>query len=242
MCDEINELVRTSTFELVPPDAMQNIVGTKWIFTLKYLPDGTLDRYKARFVAKRFHQQQGQDYTEAFFPVITSTTVRSVLHVAVSKSWRIRQLDVNNAFLQRTLNEEVYVAQPPGFVDKDHPNHVRRLKKALYRLKQAPRAWYQELCTYLLALGFSNSVADTSLFIHRRGKDIIYVLGYVDEMLITGSNNDLITQFISSLQVDSQLKTLVNCDTSWELKPHEPLLVSTLCKRNISLICSPKPG
>lgn len=159
-------------------------------------------------MAKGFHQQQGLDYTETFSPVIKSTTVRYVLHVVVNKSWRIHQFDVNNAFLQGTLSEEVYVAQPPSFIDKDHPNHVCRLKKSLYRLKQAPRAWYHELCSYLIDLGFTNSVADMFLFIHHCGKHIICVLVYVDDMLITGSNNDLITQFIYSLVGRFSLKDL----------------------------------
>lgn len=94
-----------------------------------------------------------------------STTLRLVLDVAVSNSWPVKQLDVNDAFLQGTLTEEVYMDQPPGFVDADKPDYVCRLHKAVYGLKQAPRAWYIELRTFLLSLGFQNSLADTSLFI-----------------------------------------------------------------------------
>ena len=93
-------------------------------------------------MARGFHQQQGKDFTDTFSPVIKSTTVRSVLHLAVNKDWGIRQVDVNNAFLQGRLSDEVYVTQPPDFVDQDRPNYVCRLKKALYGLCQAPRAWY----------------------------------------------------------------------------------------------------
>ena len=208
MCDEINAQLRYGTSELVPPEKYQNVIGCKWVFTLKYKANGELDRYKARLVAKGFHQQLGHDFTETFSPVIKSTTVRSVFHVAVTKGWRLRQLDVNNAFLQGTLEEEVYVTQPPGFVDQDRPHYVCRLKKALYGLKQAPRAWYQELRSYLLTVGFLNSTADTSLFTYHRGSDIIYVLVYVDDMVITGNNNRVIDAFIAAISTRFSLKDL----------------------------------
>lgn len=208
MCDEINAQLRNGTSELVPPEATQNIIGCKWVFTLKYLPNGELDRYKARLVAKGFNQQPGLDYTETFSPVIKSTTVRTVLEIAVRKGWSLRQLDVNNAFLQGSLEEEVYVTQPPGFVDQDRPHYVCRLRKALYGLKQAPRAWYMELRKYLLTLGFQNSTADTSLFTFRCGSEFIYVLVYVDDMLITGSNNALIDKFVTTIASRFSLKDL----------------------------------
>lgn len=133
------------------------------------MPNGQIDRYKARVVARGFNQRYGLDYAETFSPVINSTTVCLVLQHAVSNDWGIRQLDVNNAFLQGTLEDKVYVTQPPGFVDKDHPHHVCRLRKTLYGLKQAPRVWYEELKRTLLAAGFQNSTADTYLFIHNHG-------------------------------------------------------------------------
>lgn len=208
MLEEINAQIRNGTHELVPPRLDQNVVGCKWIFTIKYLPDGSVDRYKARLVARGFTQQPGKDFTDTFSPVIKSTTVRSVLHLAVNNDWSIRQIDVNNAFLQGRLKDEVYVKQPPGFVDQDRPHFVCRLKKALYGLRQAPRAWYQELRNYLLTLGFVNSVADTSLFIKRAGHQVLYVLVYVDDMLITGNDKSAISQLITTLDSRFSLKDL----------------------------------
>ncbi|CAA7014904.1 unnamed protein product [Microthlaspi erraticum] len=161
---------------------------------------------KARWVARGFTQKYGIDYAETFSPVVKSITIRVVLQLAVSCGWTIKQLDVNNAFLHGTLTEEVYVTQPPGFVDKDRPNHVCRLRKALYGLKQAPRAWYQELRGFLLQLGFQNSVADTSVFVYIKGTDLAYTLVYVDDIVITGSNTTLVAHFINALANRFSLK------------------------------------
>lgn len=199
MTEEFNAVVRNDTYDLVPPEPHQNVIVTKWIFTFKSLLNGVIDRYKARLVARDFNQQYGLYYTETFSPVIKTTTLHLVLDVAVSRSWLIRQLDVNNAFLQGMLTDEVYISQPPGFVDEDHPHHVCRLKKTLYGLKQALRAWYQELKSFLLSLGFNNSIADTSLFTYNHGSDLVYILVYVDDILVTGSNTHLITGIIYAL-------------------------------------------
>ena len=130
-------------------------------------------------MAKGYSQQPGLDYEESFSPVIKSTTIRLVLEIVIARDWPIRQLDVNNAFLQGTLTEEVYMSQPPGFVDTDRPDYVCKLRKAIYGLKQAPKAWYMELKTYLLSVGFVNSYSDTSLFTRQKGKSIVYILVYV---------------------------------------------------------------
>lgn len=104
-----------------------------------------MDKYKSRLVARGFNQKQGIDFDETYSRVIKATSTRAILKVAVSKDWCLRQLDINNAFLQGTLDEDVYVTQPLGFIDPDRPDHVCKLRKALYGLKQAPRAWYMEL-------------------------------------------------------------------------------------------------
>lgn len=203
-------VVRNGTFDLVPPMPTQNVIPTKWIYTLKYLPNGSLDRYKARLVARRFNQQYGVDYVETFIPVIKSTTVQLVLEHVVRCSWSIRQLDVNNAFLQGTLTGDVYVMQPPGFVDQENSNHVCKLNKTLYGLKQAPHVWYAELKAYLLAVGFQNLVADTSLFTYHRGSDVVYIMVYVDDIVVTESTDVHITNVISELARRFSIKDLGN--------------------------------
>lgn len=140
MSTEMDAFARNHTYDLVPRHPDQNVVGCIWIYKYKYNPNGTHKSCKGRLFAKGYNHQQGYDYTDTFSPVIKSTTLRLVLDIAVSNCWPIQQIDVNNAFLQGTLTEEVYMEQPPSFVDTDKPDHVCRLRKAIYGLKQAPRA------------------------------------------------------------------------------------------------------
>lgn len=168
MADELTALQRHGTWDLVSPPRDANIVGCKWVFRIKRKPDGTIDKYKARLVAKGFHQRPGVDYDETFSPVVKPVTIRVVLSLALARHWSLRQLDISNAFLHGALDKPVYMTQPPGFVDPSHPSHVCLLRKSLYGLRQAPRAWYQALSSALVSFGFAQSRADTSLFTLRR--------------------------------------------------------------------------
>ncbi|KAJ3704768.1 hypothetical protein LUZ61_008473 [Rhynchospora tenuis] len=208
MAAELDALARNSTWELVPPPPGAHIIGAKWIFKTKYNADGSVERHKARLVAKGFNQEEGIDYNETFSPVVKSTTIRIVLCIALSKSWPLHQLDVNNAFLNGELEETVYLQQPPGFTDAAYPNHVCRLKKALYGLKQAPRAWFQKLKSFLLAHQFTASTADPSLFIFSNKQVVIYLLVYVDDIIITGSSSSAISSLIDVLDKQFSIKDL----------------------------------
>lgn len=128
-----------------------NIVGNKWIFRIKRNADGSVQRYKTWLVAKGFHQSLGIDFFETFSPVVKASTIRVVLSIAVMNGWKLRQLDFNNAFLNGTLDEDVFICQPSGYVDNRFPDHVCKLNKAIYGLKQALRAWNNKLKTTLVS-------------------------------------------------------------------------------------------
>jgi hypothetical protein len=131
-----------------------------------------------------------------------------VLFLAISRSWPVHQLDVKNVFLHGTLSETVYCRQPIGFIDLAQPNHVCLLNKSMYRLKQAPRAWYSRFATYITSLGFVESTFNTSLFVFRRDTDTIYLLLYVDDIIFTASSTTLLKQTVSALKWEFAMNDL----------------------------------
>jgi hypothetical protein len=207
---EFDALLKNHTWQLVPPHPSQNLIGCKWVFRTKRNADGSVERHKARLVAKGFHQQAGVDYDETYSPVVKPTTVRTVLSIAISSGWSIRQIDIQNAFLHGTLSEQVFMTQPPGYHHPSYPHHVCKLQKALYGLKQAPRAWFSRLSTRLIALGFHGSRSDSSLFIFKDSDVTMYVLIYVDDIIITCSKTSEIDALLHSLTADFAVKDLGN--------------------------------
>jgi hypothetical protein len=208
MEDEYGALMSNGTWELVARPRGSNVVTDKWVFTHKLRADGSFDRYKARWLLRGFTQRPGVDYDETFSPVVKPATVRTVLATVVSHEWTVQQLDVKNTFLHGTLSKTVFCNQPKGFTDPAHPDLVCRLHKSLYGLKQAPRAWYSQFATYLHSLGFGEAKADTSLFIFRRGADTVYLLLYVDDIILTASSTTLLRRTISALRWEFVMKDL----------------------------------
>uniref|UniRef100_A0A2N9GQ99 Integrase catalytic domain-containing protein n=1 Tax=Fagus sylvatica TaxID=28930 RepID=A0A2N9GQ99_FAGSY len=208
MQEEFDALKKQGTWSLVLPPPHKNVVGCKWVYKLKHHSDGTIARYKARLVAKGFHQQHGVDYEETFSPVIKPLTVRLILSLAVAQNWPLRQLDVKNAFLHGTLKEEVYMAQPQGYIDSSYPQHVCKLHKSIYGLKQAPRAWFESFTTQLLQLGFIASAADSSLFIYHHHHVIAYLLLYVDDIVLTSNSTSYLDSLILQLRKVFDIKDL----------------------------------
>uniref|UniRef100_A0A2N9GR01 Reverse transcriptase Ty1/copia-type domain-containing protein n=1 Tax=Fagus sylvatica TaxID=28930 RepID=A0A2N9GR01_FAGSY len=205
---EFDALLKNRTWNLVPSLPSQNLIGCKWVFRVKRHADGSIERFKARLVAKGFHQQPGIDYGETYSPVIKPTTVCAILSIAISAGWSIRQIDIQNAFLHGHLSEDVFMAQPPGFQHPSYPIYVCKLNKAIYGLKQAPRAWFSRLSSWLLQLGFHGSLSDTSLFIYKSKSYTMFILIYVDDIIITCSNPAEIDEFLILLQSDFAIKDL----------------------------------
>ncbi|XP_042982037.1 uncharacterized protein LOC122311522 isoform X1 [Carya illinoinensis] len=208
MANEFQALLATNTWTLVPSSGIKNLVGCKWVFRTKRNSDGTVERHKARLVAKGFHQQEGIDFSETFSPVVKPTTIRTILSIAVTECWSLRQLDINNAFLHRDLQEQVFMTQPIGFINPEYPTHVCCLNKAIYGLKQAPRAWFSKLSTRLLELGFTQSCSDPSLFLYKYSSVTVYFLIYVDDIILTGSCPKAISSVLHSLHSSFPVKDL----------------------------------
>ncbi|GKA32148.1 retrovirus-related pol polyprotein from transposon TNT 1-94 [Tanacetum coccineum] len=188
MQEELHQFDRLQVWELIDKPFGKNVIKLKWLWKNKKDEDQTVIRNKARLVAKGYAQEEGIDFEESFAPVARLEAVRIFVAHAAHKSFPIYQMDVKTAFLNGPLKEEVYVAQPDGFVDPDHPDKVYRLRKALYGLKQAPRAWYDELSKFLISKGFTKGIIDPTLFTIKYGEDILLVQIYVDD-IIFGSTN-----------------------------------------------------
>ncbi|GJX55326.1 retrovirus-related pol polyprotein from transposon TNT 1-94 [Tanacetum coccineum] len=146
-------------------------------------------------LTRGYLQEEGIDFEESFAPVARLEVVRIFLAFAAHMKMIVYQMDVNTEFLNGILREEVYVSQLDGFVDPDNPNRVYRLKKVLYGLKQAPRVWYDLLLSFLLSQGFSKGTVDPTLFISRKGKDILLVQIYVDDIIFASTTTELCNKF-----------------------------------------------
>nr|GEV12180.1 retrovirus-related Pol polyprotein from transposon TNT 1-94 [Tanacetum cinerariifolium] len=156
--DEFTNPFCTSVWELVDKPFGKTVIRLKWLWKNKKDEDQTVIRNKARLVAKGYGQEEGIDFEKSFAPVARLEAVWIFIAYAAHKSFLIYQMDVKTTFLNGPLKEEVYVAQPDGFVDPDHPEKVYRLRKALYGLKQAPRAWYDKLLKFLTSKGFAKGI------------------------------------------------------------------------------------
>lgn len=186
---------KNQTWELVERPEHRKVIGVKWVFRTKLNADGSINKHKARLVVKGYAQIFGVDFFDTFAPVARQDTIRMLLAIAAQKRWKICQLDVKSAFLNGFLEEEIYVEKPKGFLVKGHKDKVYLLKKALYGLKQAPRAWYSRIDEYLSKLGFVKSLSESTLYINGDQANFIVISLYVDDLLVTSSNVELIQQF-----------------------------------------------
>jgi hypothetical protein len=208
MVEEMDALDKNEAWDIVELPAGRKSVGSKWLFKKKFNAQGKVEKYKARLVAKGYSQVEGIDFGEIFSPVAKLTSIRFILSIAAAFDLEVEQMDVKTTFLHGDLEEEIYMKQPEGFVVKGKKELVCKLKKSLYGLKQSPRMWYQKFDTYILGLGFVRSRADHCVYSKQVGNHFIYVVLYVDDMLLVGNNMDVIKEVKSQLSSKFDMKDL----------------------------------
>nr|GEZ74963.1 Gag-Pol polyprotein [Tanacetum cinerariifolium] len=183
MQDELLQFKRLDVLVLVPAPDNISPLTFKWLFKNKHDEGQTVIRNKSRLVVRGYRQEEGIDFEESFTPVARMEAIRIFLAYVAHKSFSVFQMDVKTAFLHGSLKEDMYVCQPECFIDADHPSHVYKLKKALYGLNQAPRAWYDELSTFLLHNHFFKGTIDLALFIRHFYDDALLVQVYVNDII-----------------------------------------------------------
>nr|GEV13928.1 hypothetical protein [Tanacetum cinerariifolium] len=183
-------------------------IGTKWVLKNKKDERGIVIRNKARLVAQGHTHEERIDYDEVFAPVARIKAIRLFLAYASFIGFTVYHMDVKSAFLYGTINEEVYVMQPPGFQDPEYPARVYKVEKAMYGLHQAPRAWYGTLSKYLLTIGFQRGTIDQTLFIRRQRGDFILVQVYVDDIIFGSSNPQLCREFEALMHEKFQMSAM----------------------------------
>jgi hypothetical protein len=186
MVEEYDSIVKNSAWEIVPRPVNKSMVGSRWIYKVKQVVDGSVEKYKAKFLAQGFSQIEGIYCDETFSPIVRYSSIRSILALLVHMGLCIHQMDVKTTFLNEIIEEELYIEQPEGFETFDRESQVCRLKRALYGLKQAPRAWYTWIDSYFTGLGFTKSEADANLYQILVESKILIIVLYVDDLILTG--------------------------------------------------------
>ena len=215
---EIESIMQNHTWELVDLPKGSKPLGCKWIFKRKLKPDGSIDKYKARLVAKGFNQREGVDYFDTYAPVTRITSIRLLIAFAALRGLTIHQMDVKTAFLNGELEEEIYMRQPEGFIAKGNESKVCRLVKSLYGLKQAPKQWHKRFDDVMIANGFRINECDKCVYGKNTPNGYVIICLYVDDMLILGSNDKMVTETKNILTQRFDMKDLGLADVILGIK------------------------
>ncbi|KAJ0590430.1 putative RNA-directed DNA polymerase [Helianthus annuus] len=197
---ELDSINKNNTWSLTELPRDHKAIGLKWVFKTKKDANGNIVRHKARLVAKGYVQQHGIDFDEVFAPVARMETVRLMLALAAYQGWEVHHLDVKSAFLHGDLKEEVYVSQPEGFIKPGDEGKVYRLSKALYGLRQAPRAWNTKLDQTLKSLNFKKCTLESAIYTRTNEASTLIVGVYVDDLIVTGTSKKEIDIFKSQMK------------------------------------------
>jgi len=187
-----------------------NVVGCKWVFKKKVGTQGNQGvQYKARLVAKGYSQKEGIDFHDVFAPVVRHTSIRVLLAIVAACDLELEQMDVKTAFLHGNLEEDIWMEQPPGFAVKNRSDMVCKLNKSLYGLKQSPRQWYKRFDSFITSVGFHRSNFDSCVYVKPLfDNTYVYLLLYVDDILIAAKNIDLIQELKDTLKSEFEMKDL----------------------------------
>jgi hypothetical protein len=208
MQSEMDAVEKNRTWEPADLPRGHRVITLKWVFKLKRDEAGAIVKHKARLVARGFVQREGIDFDDTFAPVTRMESVRLLFALVAQKGWRVHHTDVKSAFLNGDLNEEVYVHQPPGFVIPGKEGNVLCLRKALYGLRQAPRAWNAKLDSTLKGMGFGQSPHETAIYRRGNGGNVLLVGVYVDDLVITGTKDAEVAAFKKEMKATFQMSEL----------------------------------
>ena len=252
MHDEIEALEGSKTFELVLPPKDREVVGGKWVYTVKTGPDKA-ETHKARYVAKGYSQIPGIDYHETFSPTARMSSIRVLLQQAIQNNMLVHQMDVKTAYLNAPIDCEIYMEQPEGFekVGKNGEKLVCRLNKSLYGLKQSGRNWNNMLHDHLLGKGFTQSLADPCVYTRNSGaSECAIIIIWVDDLIISASNEILLESVKGSLSSRFKMKDLgilswflgteFKCSKS-EIEMSQKQYIEKLLVKFGMTECKPKP-
>lgn len=208
MEQELEAIEKNETWSLTELPPGKKAIDLKWVYKLKKDTEGKVVKHKARIVAKGYVQQYGVDFEEIFAPVTRLETVRLLLALSAKNGWTVHHLDVKSAFLNGELKEEVFVSQPEGFEKPGKEHMVYRLSKALYGLRQAPRAWYSKLRKCLENMGLVRCPYEHAVYTKREAGEVLIVAVYVDDLLVTGTNEVVTAEFKKQMAATFEMSDL----------------------------------
>jgi hypothetical protein len=185
MLEEYRSIIKNNVWDIVPRPKDKSVVFSKWIYKIKHVADGSVEKFKARFVARGFTQKEGIDYEETFSLVARYTSIQTIIVLAPILGWKLHQMDVKTTFVNGKIEQEVFVEQPDGFVFHNKGTHVCKLRKALYGLKQDPRVWYDRIDGFLKSPSFQKSDVDANMYFKVRGNRLVILILYVDDLFLT---------------------------------------------------------
>ena len=208
MGKEMKSLKDNKVWELTSLPPGKKAIGCEWVYKVKTNSDGSLERYKARLVARGFDQRYGSDYDETFCPVVRLESLRTLIALSTQRGLELHHVDVHTAFLNGTLQEEVCMQQPTGYKKEGEEHLVCRLRKSIYGLKQSSRCWNTALDSHLKKMGFSQSKSDPCIYVSGGGKDTFYIGVYVDDMILAGKDETKMENVKKELSSKFEIKDL----------------------------------